>query len=380
MATPRILSCNKDFEKQILKWQQFDIVPVTNAVKVAGFDEYNYLIDLNLLLDPSWLTCSLIDRSEFILSPYNFKIKRPWRLPPGTISLEKFFENRVHDYCQHNVIINLFWSGGIDSTAVIVAFLNHCSNLDQIRIVYTSASCQEHPKFFKLLTEQFPQIEKVRLDLYNFMSITLDGLAVTGDPADQLVGCLTPDSAYCSDTSILFQPWKDFVNKQGGTNLVEFVEQWVSAAKKPITTVMDIRWWNYMQTHVQGDMVRVNVALKNLCHEHQWDAGFYDCYEFEDYVYHHTHQLGNFDSFKNFLKSYIYEFDNDLEFREQSTKVVSTQLSNILSKLEMIKDLNWIFALDNCTVASTDNLPLLSSIELDRAFGNQFDDSFNRRT
>jgi hypothetical protein len=160
---------------------------------------------------------------------------------------------------------------------------------------------------------------------------------------------------------------------------VEIVEQWVSAANKPITTVMDVRWWNYMQAHVQGDMVRVNVALKNLCPEHQWDAGFYNCYDFEDYVYHHAHQFGNFSNFKNFLKSYIYEFDNDLEFREQATKVVSVQLSNILLKLEIIRDSNWIFALDNCTVASTDNLPLLSSIELDRAFGNQFNQSFNRR-
>ena len=314
MTARRIIAFNKNFEKQILKWQQFDILPVDNSIKVKGLEEYNHLVDLNLTLDASWFMCALIDRSKFISSPYNFKIQRPWRPPASSITLEKFFEKRVQDYCKHNTNINLFWSGGIDSTAVIVAFLIHCKNLNQVRIIYTHESCYEHPKFFKLLTQQFPQIEKIQLDFYNCVSTTLDGLAVTGNPADELLGCLSPSASDCHDASALIQPWKDFVNKISGDDLVQFVEQWVGVAKQPIITVMDLRWWNYMQVHVQGCMTNINVSLKSICPDHNWDVGFYDCYEFEDYVYYNTKQLADFNTYKDFLKSYIYNFDYDLEF------------------------------------------------------------------
>ena len=374
-----MLLFNRSFEKKLLEWKKFDIAPAGNTFKISGFEQYNYLVDLNLLVDPAWITCPLNDRSLFITSPFNVKIARPWRPPTTTITLDQFFETRVREYCQHNVKLNLCWSGGIDSTGVVVAFLKHCSNLSQLRIVYTNMSIIEHPEFFKFLETNFPQVEKFNIDQRNTaLPALLDGIAITGDPCDEMLGCLDPDSDYCYDSSLLDQSWKSIVSTQTkDTKFIDFLEAWFNLSHRPIESILEARWWLFMQTHVQGGVFQNFLNLKNMFPNTSADVGFYDCYEFEDYIYHNTHLLRDFANHKEFLKSYIFAFDHNQDFQEHSRKVRSKQLIEINSKIQTVNDNDWVFLCDNYSVQKTKNLPLLSVKELSDTFGNSVDHYFN---
>lgn len=380
MTTPNMLLFNKHFQKTLLEWQKFKTASISNTFKVSGFDSYNYLVDLNLLVDPDWITCPLNDRSQFITSPFNVTITRPWRPPAAEITLSQFFKNRVLDYCEHNVKINICWSGGIDSTAIVVAFLKHCTNLEQLRIVYSNSSIHEHADFLSFLDKNFPQIEKINIDVRNTaLPMQLDGLTITGDPCDELTGCLDPGSAYCYDISALSQPWKTVVyNKTHDSKFVEFLENWFALAQKPIETMSDARWWMFMQTHAQGGVLQNLIHLKHMFPETTADVGFYDCYDFEDFIYYHTHVLSDFDHYKDFLKAYIFEFDQDHEYHNSAKKVRSKYLTLTNTKTGLINNSDWLFILDDYTTLKTKNLPLLSVKELDAAFGHSVGHFFNR--
>jgi hypothetical protein len=371
---------NKHFQKTLLDWQQFETTSVSNTLKVNGFDAYNYLVDLNLLVDPNWITCPLNDRSQFITSPFKVDIARPWRPPVAEITLSQFFKNRVLNYCNHNVKLNLCWSGGIDSTAIVVAFLKHAPDLEQLRIVYSNTSIHEHADFLTFLNKNYPQIEKINIDIRSTaLPIQLDGIAITGDPCDELTGCLDPDSAYRYDVNVLQQSWKTVVyDKTKDSMFVEFLENWFALAQKPIETIADARWWMFMQTHVQGGVFQNLIHLKNMFPETIADIGFYDCYDFEDYIYYHTHALSNFDHYKDFLKSYIFEFDQDRTYLDTARKVRSKYLTRTNIKSGLINDSDWLFILDNNTTLKTKNLPLLSVKELDNTFGSSINHFFNR--
>jgi hypothetical protein len=134
-----------------LQCNNFDIVESVGALhKIKGFYNYNQLLNINCVFSDS-PRFDPVDRTNQSLGAVVFSPVRPWCVPTVELSLEAALEHRVADICQSRQKINLLWSGGIDSTAIVVAFLKHAPDLKQCRILYSPWSTYEHPEFFNLL-------------------------------------------------------------------------------------------------------------------------------------------------------------------------------------------------------------------------------------
>ena len=377
MSKPLLYQTEPGFFKSLLTYRGVEFSPVGNhQYKIPGFDEYNYLVDLNSCFStrPSG---DIIDRTNQVSMPFNFYIDRPWATKSLPVSLDKCFQLRVIDLTTQNQKLNLFWSGGIDSTAMVVGFLKYCTNLNQIRILYSSHSMKEHPAFFLDLL-QIPEIEMMEFGGDVYMNQTFDGLFVSADVADDITASL--DKSFFDEVGYqgLHSPWKDlFYKKTNDLNFVNFCEQYFSASQIPIDTVMQARWWFYVVCKIQKfppGHARVLNDTQPLA------VGFFDTEEFETYTYHNMDQIiksNNYSTYKQFLKDFIYNYDKDLNYKLNKQKVGSQQLAWYASKYSALKSSNYIMLLRDGTRIRTKNLPLFSQIEFEKQYGNTLDYLFN---
>ena len=82
--------------------------------------------------------CILIDRTETFTYPVN--TKSLCLVPPFEAKFNKNFktlcEDAAKDILAEGKSVDIFWSGGVDSTTILVAFLTVCENKDQINVMF----------------------------------------------------------------------------------------------------------------------------------------------------------------------------------------------------------------------------------------------------
>jgi len=377
MSESLLYQTQTGFFKPLLAYRGIDVSPVgEHQYKIPGFKEYNYLVDINSCFStrPSG---DIIDRTGQVVMPFNFHIDRPWTNKSLPMDLDECFRLRITQLTTSNQKLNLFWSGGIDSTAMVVGFLKHCTNLGQLRILYSSHSVKEHPGFFLDLC-QIPAIEMIEFGGDVYMTQQFDGLFISADVADDITASL--DQSFFDEVGYkgLHSSWKDlFYKKTNDLNFVNFCEQYFSTSQIPIDTVMQARWWFYVVCKIQ----KYPPGHARVLNDQQPLAvGFFDTEEFETYTYYCMDKLiesDSYNSYKQFLKDYIYDYDRDSNYRTNKQKVGSAQLAWYASKYSALKSSNYIMLLRDGTRIRTKNLPLFSQIEFEKQYGGTLDYLFN---
>lgn len=348
----------------------------SDQYKIKGFDQYNFLIDINACFSTSPLG-DIIDRTKTLKMPINFKIDRPWTAYTTPLDLEECFKLRIQELCATNKTIYAFWSGGIDSTAMIVGFLKHCSNLSQLKIVYAPSAMKENPLFFFYLSEH-PQIELIDFSGENYLNQTFDGIFVSGDIADDITASIDYSFFNSVGYNGLFKPWESFLyEKTKNTDLVDFYKEYTNQSNIPITTVLEARWWFYVMCKIQ----KFPAAFSSLLNDDQSLAiGFYDTTEFENYAANNINNIitnKNYYSYKQFLKDYIFEFDKNQEYRTFKTKINSTQTVIYAAKKTVLHDSRYLILLEDGTRIRTSNLPFLTEVNYRKEFGDSLNYLFN---
>ena len=341
--------------------------------KVEGFDQYNWLVDINSCFstDPNG---DIVDRTQTIRQPWLMHVCRPWITPTAkSLDLEQCFEKRVGELSCNGQTVNLFWSGGIDSTAMVVGFLKHCKNPAQIRVLYSTASQKEHPGFY-LLLKTIPGIELVEFSGDVYLKQNLDGVFVSGDGSDDLTASLDWSFFEAHGWEVLHRPWKTFFYEHTHKSaFVDFCEQWFALSGRCIDTILEARWWFYTAAKIQ----KFPSSLAAAIHEHQpFPIGFFDCYEFEHYMWNNLNLIipnKNYSSYKQFLKDYIFYFDGDSRYKKNKQKENSGQLVLFKEKKIILQDQRYIMLLADGTRVRTPNLPLISKHEYRRIYGHSLD-------
>ena len=374
MSLPIIYATQWFFEK-ILKYHNIDYYGTTQF-KVKNFNQYNWLIDINgcFSTKPSG---DIVDRTSTIQQPWKMHLKRPWVVPIKQLTLEQCFEKRIDELTQQNQKINLLWSGGIDSTAMVVGFLNHCANLSQIRILYSTYSIKENPYFY-LLLEKNQSIEMIEFSGDVYLNQNFDGIFVTADGADDITASLDDSFYQAIGYEKLNQSWKNlFFEKTNSVEFVNFCESYFQHSGRPIETVLEARWWFYTSCKIQ----KFPSLQAGILQDHQPLAvGFFDCYDFEHFTFFNTNLIipnKKYQSYKQFLKDYIYNFDHNKTYHENKQKENSNQLSLYRDKKMILQSTRYIMLLSDGTRIRTDNLPFLSEIEYRKKYGNTLDYLFN---
>lgn len=366
---PLVKSVNPLYSKKLFQFNDLEILTSVGSFhKVRGFDTYNYLIDVNRMFS-SQPRFDPVDRTDLAQGPVVYSPERKWKVPAQELSLNQALQCRVNELTQRGCRLNLLWSGGIDSTAIAVAFLKHCTDLKALRILYSPWSTYEHPEFYKLLQDR-SDIELLDISGEQYLDLDLDGIFISGDCGDELHASLDQSFFERHGYEFLFSSWKDFFYSQlPDHSFIDFCEQHFSAAGKPIQTVLDARWWFYASCKLTSILNSQKLSFFTSGHS-TFDptrlVGFFNCDAYEQFIYFNTDQIvlnSNYASWRQFLKDYCCEFDNLEHWRINKEKFNSSQMQKYTLKKEILRDQRNIMLLDNGLTVATPNLPFFGRSE-----------------
>lgn len=365
-ARPLVKSINSAYSKTLLEYNSFDIIGTVGTLhQVRGFDCYNHLLSINSIFS-SQPRFDVVDRTQMAQGPIRFAEPRPWSLPKTSVSLEQAMQNRVLDICARQQPVNIFWSGGVDSTAIVVAFLRYCPDLSQCRILYSPWSTYEHPDFFKMLHSR-SDLDLVDISGDWYLENTLNGVYISGNSSDEIHGSLDHSFYEKYGTKIFTQSWQDFFRQHGATDRqIEFCQQHSAQSGRPIDTVLEFRWWFYAVCKITGILHSDTLALLTAGHclfDPARLIGFFDCEKYEQFIYYNLDKLAkpdNYASWRQFLKDFCFEFDGFDVWRQNKKKFHSGQIGIYTVKKQILLDHRNLMLMSDGSVIKTPNLPFLS--------------------
>lgn len=378
----KVLAANADYLPRLFQYHDIAFEQVNQIFKVNGFSNYNHLVDINRIFSSSPIYYP-IDRTGFVHHPLNWELLNRWQAPSKQLSLEEALESRVNELVAFDQPINVYWSGGIDSTTVVTACLKHIKHLDQLKIIYSPWSTYEHPEYIDFL-KKFSSVELIDQSGEYYLNINLDGIHVTGDGGDEYHGSIDESFLEKHGYHTLYRDWIDFFIEQGATEeLVNFCVEYFAKSHRVIKTVLEARWWFYMicknRSILNQDKLPFFIS-KDKNFEPSRLQGFFNNAKYESYIYWNTDTImptSEYSSWKQELKRYCYQFDHIETWYLTKTKFGSTQLNAYTRKKNIVNDTRWICILNDGTRISTPNLPLLSKKELDRYYGDSLRVLFN---
>lgn len=351
--------------KRILEWQGNELMLSGHVFQFPGFDQYNQLVEINKIFS-SFPVGQPYDRTGQVQSPLNL-YHRPWQSPTDHISLDLALEKRVQQLLSSGQRVNLMWSGGIDSTTVVTAFLKHTNNLQQIRVLYTPFSTYEHPQYLEFL-KQWP-VESIDISGDTYLNTCFDGIFVTGDGGDEFTGSIDESFFERYGPGVLTMPWTDFFQQQNNnSSFLEFCEQYFSISALPINTVLQARWWFYA---ICKNTVQLFAKLPLFASYKNFGAdrlfGFFDCESFEQYIFWNQDTVINdtYRSWKQQFKNYCFELDGFEDWKNNYQKINSKQVMHYSRKQKVLSDTRALFVLDTGERITTPSLPFVVRSEFD---------------
>jgi hypothetical protein len=218
--------------------------------------------------------------------------------------------------------IAVAWSGGIDSTAILVEFLKLLSN-DRLIILMNDNSIHEYPEFYSRYIEG--KIETKLFDLYNdnFMDDFIDEcVIVTGALFDQTMG----DSLYhVLQEDVLKTTATDFLNSVNEYSRGLYTTL-INSCPRELQTLKDISWWQCYTLNYQNEEMIWLLLSEKLKLEHNL---FHFCTDtdWNDFSVSTPSEIKwpgyNQKDYKIQLKNHIYEFTSDKYYLDTKYKVFS---------------------------------------------------------
>lgn len=367
---PLLMSINPQYFYKLLDWRNISYERIGQLAKVSGYDQYNKLIDLNMLFSTNPVG-DPVDRMGRLQGPFNFDVMRKWNIPSTSLTLDEVIERRVKQYIKTNKYLNLCWSGGIDSTCLVTGFLKHATNLDQIRVLYSPFSVYENKDFFEHIRHTYPTLELLDISGDVYLETEFDGILINGHGGDEFTASLDESFFDAQGYHGVHSPWQNLIKDP---ELQNFCKNFFALSGRPIDTVLEARWWFYSvaKSQVFSPIDSVFTTAET--------SAFFDCQEFEDYMWHNTDKIlpePDYNSYKKFLKKYIYDFDHNETYFATARKLNSWQFTWYTAKKTDLQGQQWIACLTDKTLVRTPNLPLFSKLEFDQTYGDSLEYLFN---
>ena len=310
-----------------------------------------------------------IDRSGTLETP-GLKLVGP-PIPDAT-GFNKTLEDCMLEEAQRlwdtNRQLKVYWSGGIDSTGVLVALIRTAKgdDLDRLTVCYTDTktnnntvegyfllsrnhsawglpyadtSIDEYELFFNKFIDGKLNVEcispLIALEFYSkennyvmsnntlqhISNTARDGhLAVTGELGDQLFG----SAAFGHVNDLINETSKEFLKSKQYQEYIDDIKKFNDACPISTEKLTDMLWWwnfaiKWCETRYRAALaVEDGSDLKNMLH-------FYDTEDFQKW------SISNPDkkikktkqSYKWLLKDFIYDYTKDADYRDNKVKIGS---------------------------------------------------------
>ena len=256
---------------------------------------------------------------------------------------------------QKNKKILIMWSGGIDSTCVLAAFIKNLtkSDLDNIVVCATTGSVIENPYFYHtFISKKLKMLHLADLEISE--SFLNQYIVLTGDPGDCVVGPSISKYAPLLDDNRHVLSWRDnqdiLINLYNDKDWPTFGTWWVNKVSENlqevqeqgkfmnIITIADWHWWQYYNLKASGSTMRPILKHKKNFKEKISQENLLDyinCNFFGDasimsWSYNNlAHLLENgWKSHKKDFKNYIYDLDKNLNYQNNKPKIKSSYYSD----------------------------------------------------
>ena len=306
------------------------------------------------------LNVSLVDRTNTVKVPFNFKIYPPFEFAAiasaDTLTYEECCERRVRellalqDRCGLPIV--LLYSGGIDSTLVLISFakvLSAAQLKERVHVYLSNDSILENPRFYYDFVRKNCTIRASE----DFTTV-LDGrhIMVGGEHNDQLFGSdLIGKIAQRHPFSVVHRPYtKEFLVKffvetgltaEAADHWYEILDAHIKATNAPVTTVFEFFWWLnfifkwqsvYFRILLRIDKPRrevINQSFCDQCYHHFFSPAYFQKWSMDNPG---LKIKDTWTSYKFTAKDLIYDFNKDEDYWKHKIKIGS------LSRLFLQKD------------------------------------------
>jgi len=303
-------------------------------------------------------------RSGKFTTPWNLPLDPLFKLPELRIisdQLRDIMDDRaieLNDIAkQTNRRIMIMWSGGIDSTAVLTAFIKNLSpqDLENITVVLSGECIIENPVFFEKYIRN--KIKFISYLNYYLDKNTLDTcINLNGDPADALFGPSISMYRQYIDQGVHLKPFRFntrmisesihsygefFINKFGAQGfdtwyVKKITKNLLEVNPDGVETIADWWWWHYINFKWEFSIWRSMLRRKTGAFETEQltreqieffvSTTFYNTERFQLWSYSNlkNHIVGkDLNSHKREIKNYIFDFNGDQVYRDQKIKITS---------------------------------------------------------
>jgi hypothetical protein len=219
--------------------------------------------------------------------------------------------------------INLFFSGGVDSTAVYVALAKHpkfkeFTEQGRFKVSLTSSSIQEYSKLF--FDDILPKVILQPLD-YDKSLNNPNELMVTGDFGDFIIG--NADASMFPGVDLMGGPW-EVLREIKNRNLKEYEEMCIKAIRSAPFTIYSINqllWWVNQCYVYQIELLRPYIwssttDYRDVSTNNKVFRFFYDdLITAFSYEYMSTNPvLRDYESLRKLPKDYIFDYTKDSDY------------------------------------------------------------------
>ncbi len=289
-------------------------------------------------------TIASVDRTGIIRTPIRMRSVYPMpRVIPIRTTFEELCNERARELLQRaeklGSTIHVFWSGGIDSTLILVSFLKTATKaqLKNIVVLMTEDSIRENPNFYRDHVRGTLRVDSATMFPY---LLGTHHILLGGEGNDQLFGSdmlLAFINAY--GPSVIHAPYArdkivEFYNNttRDETRSIFYFELFEKLAKKapvPIVSLQDYLWWINFSIKWQSVFMRV---LSYPAQRQVDTVGRNYVGQRYDHFFHtekfQLWSLNNLDkrikdewrTYKWVCKDIIYDYTKDADYRDNKTK------------------------------------------------------------
>lgn len=294
------------------------------------------------------LNVALVDRLEKIRLPFRFRLYDPFRMPTDLtgfdLTYEQCCERRANEIYQLSIRLDrpicVLYSGGIDSTLVLISFMKvipEAEFRDRVTVALSWDSVVENPRFYhEYIRKRCRTVSSDRLGSF------LDGsqILVGGEHNDQLLGADTAGAYYrMFGFDDLHKPYdrskitrflmEKGMSQNSADHWFDLLDAHARSAPCEVRTVFEFLWWLNFCFKWQSVFFRI-LLRADKDQRANINQGFVDDY------FHHFYSTDYFqkwsmlnpnlkirdtwDSYKFHAKDVIYEFNGDADYRDHKVK------------------------------------------------------------
>jgi hypothetical protein len=279
-----------------------------------------------------------VDRCEQTLLPFDSVLLPQYRWPQWDsvplVSFEHAAMARAEQLIGQGHQIYILWSGGIDSTVALSAFLRLNKDLDRITVVCSPDAVRENPNFYYDHIRGTLAIISTELFMQQYRQGMITAMVVNGAQGDSVVG-----HDFQHEMFTLFGA--EFLNKAADrTNITQFFRAmgmtdqasdcWydliiasAATSPRPIITAFDFAWWFSFNWRWQWAAETFAIRFAH-CPNYQ---PFFGSAAIQQWSVNQTQPvITNAASFKPEFKQFILDYTGDQQYFDRKLKHNSISL------------------------------------------------------